>query len=232
MTTFKSNRRYPNPVTVTDDPRSHTLAIQQMIEALNVAQRRTKDVDNSFVRVDELVSTGLIEMVGDHLKAAGAGSVGATGPTGPTGPAGPAGADGAAGAAGPAGPTGPTGPAGAAFIMRGAAFVSSLPLTTNVPAVAVYVPNNCTITKVVILGDASGSCTVGIKKVAVGSYTGPSSGSSIVGSDPPTVTSAAQAVKTAFTGWTTSITGGDVLIISLTSVSTFKRVAVQIFMQE
>lgn len=69
MTTFKSNRRYPTPVTVTDDPRSHTLALQQMIEALNIGQRRTKDVNNSFVRVQELVDVGLIEMAGDQLKA-------------------------------------------------------------------------------------------------------------------------------------------------------------------
>lgn len=153
------------------------------------------------------------------LSALGAGG-GATGPTGPTGPTGATGA------------TGATGPAGAAHIMRGAAFVSSTVLTTSVPAVAVYIENACTITKVVILGDATGSCTVGIKKVAVASYTGPSSGSSIVASDPPTVTSDEQAVKTSFTGWTTSIDAGDVLIISLTSVTTFKRLSVQIFIQE
>ena len=40
MTLFKGNRKYPNPATVTDDPRTHTLALQQIIEALNVGQRR------------------------------------------------------------------------------------------------------------------------------------------------------------------------------------------------
>ena len=68
MTTFTANRKFPNPVTVTDDPKSHTLALQQVIEALNIGQRRTKEVSSSYVRVHELVDVGLIEVVGNQLK--------------------------------------------------------------------------------------------------------------------------------------------------------------------
>lgn len=68
MTTFKANRKFPNPITVTDDPKSHTLALQQIIEALNVGQRRTREISSSYVRVHELVDVGLIEVVGNQLK--------------------------------------------------------------------------------------------------------------------------------------------------------------------
>lgn len=79
MTTFKGNRRYPNPVTVTEDPRSHTLALQQIIEALNTGQRRTRDIQNSFVRLHELVDVGLIEIVNGQLKLTNLGNVIASG---------------------------------------------------------------------------------------------------------------------------------------------------------
>lgn len=74
MTTFKANRKFPNPATVTDDPKSHTLALQQIIEALNVGQRRTKEVMSSYVRVHELVDVGLVEIVGNQLKLTNTGA--------------------------------------------------------------------------------------------------------------------------------------------------------------
>lgn len=78
MTTFKANRKFPNPITVTDDPRSHTLALQQIIEALNIGQRRTKEVQSSYVRVHELVDAGLIEVVGSQLKLTNTGAAAST----------------------------------------------------------------------------------------------------------------------------------------------------------
>lgn len=80
MTTFKANRKFPNPVTVTDDPKSHTLALQQIIEALNVGQRRTKEINSSYVRVHELVDAGLIEVVGSQLKLTNTGAAAASTP--------------------------------------------------------------------------------------------------------------------------------------------------------
>lgn len=81
MTTFKANRRYPNPVTVTEDTKSHTIALQQIVEALNVGQRRTRDIDNSFVRLKELVDIGLIEVVNGNLKLINSGTGTTTTPT-------------------------------------------------------------------------------------------------------------------------------------------------------
>lgn len=64
---FTDNRRFPNPTTVTGDTRSHTIALQQIIEALNIGQRRTRDVANSYVRLNELEAMGLIEIIGSEF---------------------------------------------------------------------------------------------------------------------------------------------------------------------
>lgn len=68
-TKFSSNRRYPTVPTVTADPRSHTIALQALIEGVNIGQRRSGDVNDSFVRVGELVDMDLIELTGSTLKA-------------------------------------------------------------------------------------------------------------------------------------------------------------------
>lgn len=65
--TFTGNRRYPAAFTVTDDPRTHTLALQALIEGLNIAQRRTRDIANSFVRLEELEQIGLIQLNGSNF---------------------------------------------------------------------------------------------------------------------------------------------------------------------
>lgn len=86
MTTFKANRKFPNPITVTDDPKSHTLALQQIIEALSIGQRRTKEINSSYVRVGELVDAGLIEVVGNQLKLTNTSSTTITSGGGPVTP--------------------------------------------------------------------------------------------------------------------------------------------------
>lgn len=118
------------------------------------------------------------------------------------------------------------------LVMRGAAFVSTDQLLNTVAPVTVHVPSAGTITRVVVIGDVAGSVEVGIKKVAIGSYTGGTSGSSIVGADPPTISSGYTADKTSFTGWTLGVAANDVLNISLTTVSLFRRVTVQIYYTE
>lgn len=62
-TNFKSNRAYPGIVPITDDPKSHTAALMALKEGLEVGQRRTKDVLNSFVRVSDLVAAGVLVVV-------------------------------------------------------------------------------------------------------------------------------------------------------------------------
>lgn len=68
---FKSNNKYPTIPTITADPKSHTAALQAMAEALSIHERRTKDLDNSFVRVKELVDLGLITLVGGDFNVIG-----------------------------------------------------------------------------------------------------------------------------------------------------------------
>lgn len=68
---FKSNNRYPTIPTITDNPKSHTAALQAIAEALAIHERRTKDLNNSFVRVKELVDLGLITLVGGDFNTIG-----------------------------------------------------------------------------------------------------------------------------------------------------------------
>ena len=230
MTTFKANRKLPNPITVTDDPKSHTIALQQVIEALNIGQRRTREIGSSYVRVSELVDMGLIEVVGNQLKLTNTGAAVAGGGT-------------TLDSLSDVTVAGPTAEQGIFFngtnwentrapFMRGAAFVSASGLAASAEPVSLYFKNSATINRVVIIGDASGTCQISLKKIARASYTGPTSGSNIVGADPPVVTAALQSVKTSFTGWTLTIAADDILNIGITSVSGFARLTVQIYFEE
>lgn len=55
---LKADRKYPSRPTITNDPASHTSALQAMAEAIDTHERRTKDVESSFVRVRDLVDLG------------------------------------------------------------------------------------------------------------------------------------------------------------------------------
>lgn len=58
------SRSYPNIPTVGDSLSSHTAALNAIVESLNIHERRTKDVLESFVRVSELATLGLVEIDG------------------------------------------------------------------------------------------------------------------------------------------------------------------------
>lgn len=98
----------------------------------------------------------------------------------------------------------------------------SVPATGNQ---GVYVvPFDCTITGWTILSDISGSAQVTISK---GSYSGYPTVSSIVASAPIVLTSAQKATSTTLTGWTTSLSAGDVLSYNLDSVASAHLLTVQ-----
>lgn len=78
---------------------------------------------------------------------------------------------------------------------------------------------DCTINSLAIVADQVGSAVVDILKAPIG--TTPTI--SICGSDLPTLASASSNSDTLLTGWTTSITAGDVLRFNLNSVSTITR---------
>lgn len=85
------------------------------------------------------------------------------------------------------------------------------------------VPYTGTITSATLLSKVSGSCTITVKKVAYGSY--PGSLASIVASAKPTLSSAQKSQDATLTGWTTSVTAGDVLEFTLDTVTSCLRIS-------
>lgn len=92
-------------------------------------------------------------------------------------------------------------------------------LTTSM-AVDLVVPFDATITSWSILGDVSGSIEFDITKTTYASF--PTT-SSIVASAPPTMTTAQKATSSTLTGWTTTVNAGDILQVTISSVSTLTR---------
>jgi len=68
---FKPNKAYPSIPTVGDTLDSHSRALEAIREAVQIHERRTKDVLDSFVRVNELVTLGLISVDGNVVEDGG-----------------------------------------------------------------------------------------------------------------------------------------------------------------
>lgn len=77
-----------------------------------------------------------------------------------------------------------------------------------------------TITKAVLLADVSGSAVVDVRK---STYSGFPTVSSIAASAKPTLSASQKSQDTTLTGWTTSVTAGDVLQFRVDSASTVTR---------
>jgi len=149
------------------------------------------------------------------------GPQGATGPTGsqgPVGPQGPTGPQGATGVTGPQGATGPTGPQGPLrpIIFSADGGGSVIPTGTQF---SVYVPYDATIVAVTMLADQVGSAVVDIWKDSYTNYP-PTVEDKITGSNPPTISNSNKSRDTTLSGWTTSISNGDVLLFNVNSCST------------
>lgn len=86
------------------------------------------------------------------------------------------------------------------------------------------IPFDCTINRVTMLADQSGSIVVDIWKDAYGNYP-PTGADSITASAKPTISSATKAQDTTLTGWSTAITAGQTLRFNVDSVTTIQRVA-------
>jgi hypothetical protein len=89
------------------------------------------------------------------------------------------------------------------------------------------VPVACTITGAKLLADQSGSIVVDVWKDTYANYP-PVDADSITASAPPTLSTAIKSNDTTLTGWTTSITAGDVLGFNVDSVTTVTRVHVEL----
>jgi len=97
-------------------------------------------------------------------------------------------------------------------------------ITTGVKAY-LEVPFACTITAATLLADVSGSIVVDIWKDTYANYP-PTVADTITASAKPTISSATKSQDTTLTGWTTSITAGDILGFKVDSATTVTRVTV------
>jgi hypothetical protein len=160
-----------------------------------------------------------------------------TGPTGPTGaassvagPTGPTGAQGIQGpAGGPTGPTGasitgPTGPTGGVTAAVGYTIVNGDDvIATGVIGTGIQVPFNCTINSVTLLAAQTGSIVIDIWKDTYANFP-PTVADSICASAKPTITASNKSTDSTLTGWTQTVTAGDVLYFNVDSVTTIKNV--------
>jgi hypothetical protein len=85
------------------------------------------------------------------------------------------------------------------------------------------VPFACTISQWTLLADVSGSITIGIAKAA---YSGFPTTTSIVASAAPALSSAQKAQSSSLTGWTTTITAGDIIEFSASSITSVTRITI------
>jgi hypothetical protein len=84
----------------------------------------------------------------------------------------------------------------------------------------ITVPYNGTITDWEILADQTGSCNIDVRK---STFSGFPTQTSITGSAPISMSAAQKATSTTLTGWTSSISAGDVFGFTLISASLITR---------
>jgi len=89
------------------------------------------------------------------------------------------------------------------------------------------IPFGCTITEVTMLADQSGSIVVDIWKDTYANFP-PTDADSITASAPPTITAAQKSQDSTLTGWTKSISSGDILAFNVDSCSTITRVTISL----
>lgn len=99
-------------------------------------------------------------------------------------------------------------------------------ITTGVKG-DIEVPFNCTIERVTLLADQSGSIVIDIWKDTYANFA-PTVADTITASAKPTLSSAAKSQDATLTGWTKTVTAGDILRFNVDSVSTVQRVLVSL----
>lgn len=89
------------------------------------------------------------------------------------------------------------------------------------------IPFGCTIDRWTLVGDQSGSIVVDIWKDTYANAP-PAIADVITASDKPTISTATKAQSSTLTGWTTTITAGDILRFNVNSVTTMQRVTISL----
>lgn len=101
------------------------------------------------------------------------------------------------------------------------------PITTGIKVFAIRVPYACTIVAARLFADQVGSIVVDIWKDTYANYP-PTVADTITASAKPTLSSADKSENTTLTGWTTSITAGDILRFNVDSVATVTWINLQL----
>lgn len=91
----------------------------------------------------------------------------------------------------------------------------------------IHVPIACTITGVFALADQTGSIVIDAWKDSYSNYP-PTDADSITASAPITISSGTKSTDTTLTGWTTSVSAGDIIRLNVDSVSAITRCTVAI----
>lgn len=103
-------------------------------------------------------------------------------------------------------------------------------LTTGAKNVMFTAPITGTITKwrIVSLNGITGSVVIDIWKDSYANFP-PVVGDTITASAKPTVSSATKAESTTLTGWTTTMTAGDIYEFNIDSVTAFTKIRLELF---
>jgi hypothetical protein len=102
----------------------------------------------------------------------------------------------------------------------------AIALTTGIKG-DVEIPFNCTIIACTLLADQSGSIVVDVWKDTYANYP-PTDADTITASAVPTITTATKSQDTTLTGWTTTVTAGDILRFNIDSISAIQRVTISL----
>jgi len=162
-------------------------------------------------------TTGPTGLQGPQGKTGATGPTGIQGETGPTGPQGQTGI----GTTGPTGPTGTTAPVIGITIDGGGQVIE-----TGLKGY-IRIPFAATITKWTLLADQSGSIKIDIWKDSYANYP-PTDVDTITAANEPELSSAIKAEDATLSGWTTSISAGDVLGFYVDSASIVERVILEL----
>jgi len=89
------------------------------------------------------------------------------------------------------------------------------------------IPFNCSIKKVDMFANQTGSITVDIWKDTYANYP-PTDADTITSATPPTITSSNKSSDSTLSGWTTSINAGDILAFNVDSCGSIQRVSINL----
>ncbi len=105
---------------------------------------------------------------------------------------------------------------------------SGSPPVANTLSTPIRIPYAATIVRWTIAADVSGSAVIDVKKAT---YSGWPSTTSIAASAKPTLSSAQKNEDSTLTGWTTSVSAGDLIEFKIDSATTVTRVTVTLYLR-